>query len=81
MLLQAEFCFNEQLKMLWNFLYSLEHCIAPRDQYILEVIVNNICNYVTHSGIFVSNVQLKYHAFSHNISVFADICMYKYYFT
>ena len=31
--------------LLKNFLYSLEHCIAtPRDQYILEVIVNNLCN-------------------------------------
>ena len=43
---------NEQLKLmemlLRNVLYSLEHCIAPRGQYILEVIVNNI-NFVTNS--------------------------------
>ena len=31
--------------------------IAPRDQYVLEVIVNNI------RSIFVSNIQLKQHIF------------------
>ena len=35
--------------------YSLEHCIAPRDRY---VIINN------HRSIFVSNVQLKQHTFA-----------------
>ena len=64
------FCMNEHLKcremVLRNFLYSLEHCIAPRDQYILEVIVNNIIMWLTHSSIFVSNIQLKQHTFDHN---------------
>ena len=42
---------NEQLKcmemLLRNFLYFLEHYVAPRDQYIMEVILNNICNKIT----------------------------------
>ena len=41
-------CMGEQLKymemLLRNFLYSLEYCIAPRDQYILNIVVNNIHN-------------------------------------
>ena len=42
-------CMNEQLKciemLLRDFLYFLEHCTAPRGPvYILEVIMNKICN-------------------------------------
>ena len=37
------YVYGDSLK---EFTVFLEHCIAPRDQYILEVkvIVNNICN-------------------------------------
>ena len=55
MLLWPDVCcfsfMNEQLKCMEmlskNFLYSLEHTIGLRDQYILEVVVNNISNYAT----------------------------------
>ena len=47
-----------------EFLYPLEHCIAPRGL----VIINNICNYISQC---VSNIQLGQHTFGHNnISVF-----------
>ena len=36
--------------LLGNFLYSLEHCIAPRRQYILEIIA---------LASIVSKIQLK----------------------
>ena len=66
-------CMNEQLKcremLLQNSLYFLEYCIAPRDQYILGVIVNNICNQLTVASLYPT---LKQHTFVHNnISVFA----------
>ena len=44
--------------LLQNFLYFLEHCIPLRDQYIL----GSYCK-LTHSSIFVYNIQLKLHTF------------------
>jgi len=51
---------NEQLKcmemLLRNFLYSLEHCIAPRPVYLGSYCKQHLL--LTHSSIFVYNIQL-----------------------
>ena len=51
--------------LLRNFLYSIEHYVAPRDQYIMEVILNNICNKLMcqNKSVLVYNIQLKQHTF------------------
>ena len=58
--------------LLQNSLYFLEHCIPLRDQYIL----GSYCK-LTHSSIFVYNIQLKLHTFVHNnISVLYTVYMF-----